>query len=432
MNAMKPAIVAAAVLLACAAAWSQDLADPVLPDSTAPANAPTTRPAQPVGTPGLPQPRELSADEIDRMLQSMSPEQIEELVKSAVASQLKTERQLVAAEIRDNLAYWDRQKEIEAAIKRVNDKPKDTQKDNIQRILEALAIVDPVFAKPYKLFTEGKFEPAAEAAKELLDAQRTTYLSAAQHYLYAEALAAAGKLEDAVEVYSDLMVNMPDRMSFAASASLSAAKAYEKLHRFQYAMEMYVYCIKNYALTLDKEQGESITKKIDDYIAIYKDPLAHLAGEMGQVQGRLAKSDSGKKTQETEQQIIALLDDLIKTAEDRQGGGGGQSKKRQRGEREGEQEGEGQGQGQGQQQAQGSQGGDQPTSPMQDSRLVPGAVQRPNKLSQTHNSGESGDWSTLPPRQREQIMQSVKKVLTERHKGIIRDYHSRLSKEGVR
>ena len=29
-------------------------------------------------------------------------------------------------------------------------------------------------------------------------------------------------------------------------------------------------------------------------------------------------------------------------------------------------------------------------------------------------------------------MQSVKKVLTERHKGIIRDYHSRLSKEGVR
>ena len=191
MNAMKPAIVAAAVLLACAAAWSQDLADPVLPDSTAPANAPTTRPAQPVGTPGLPQPRELSADEIDRMLQSMSPEQIEELVKSAVASQLKTERQLVAAEIRDNLAYWDRQKEIEAAIKRVNDKPKDTQKDNIQRILEALAIVDPVFAKPYKLFTEGKFEPAAEAAKELLDAQRTTYLSAAQHYLYAEALAAA-------------------------------------------------------------------------------------------------------------------------------------------------------------------------------------------------------------------------------------------------
>ena len=432
MNAMKTTILAATVLLAFTAAWAQDLADPVLPDAgAAPANAPTTQPARPPVKPGLPQPREVSADEIDRMLQSMTPEQIEELVKTAMSSQLKTERQLVAAEIRDNLAYWDRQKEVEAAIKRINDQPKDTQKDNIQRVLEALAIVDPVFAKPYKLFKDGKFEQAAEAAKELLDPQRTTYLSAAQHYLYAEALAAAGKLEDAVEVYSDLMVNMPDRMSFAASASLSAAQAYEKLHRFMYAMEMYVYCIKNYALTLDKEQGEAVSKKIDDYLAIYKDPLAHLAGQMDQVQGRLAKSDSGKKTQETEQQIIALLDDLIKTAEDKQGGGG-QGKQRQRGQREGEQEGQGQGQGQGQQQAQGSQGGDQPTSPMQDSRLVPGAVQRPNKLSQTHDSGESGDWSTLPPRQREQIMQSVKKVLTERHKGIIRDYHSRLSKEGVR
>lgn len=394
--------------------------------------APLWAQAEPEPAPKKPdaeKPGPVTEDQIDAMLDNMTPEQIDTLVKEAVNERLKVERKQVIAEIRLDLLYL--KADSDAAIKILQDKPANTPKDNIDRILRAFARADPAFRKAYAPYKAGKHKEAAAAAKKLVNIKQATYLSAAQHYLYAQALAKSGNVEDAVETCRDLLENMPDRISFASAAALEAADMYEKMGRFMYAMQMYAFCVKNYALTIDKATAEKILKKVEDYTEIYKDPMGTLATLMGEVEDHLAKINSGKETQDKERKIVAILDDLIKTAEDQQSGQSSQSQGQKRGKRKGEgkKPGEGKGQGQGKQ---GQQGGMNPTKPMQDSMLVPGAVKRPPKISRTHTGIADGDWAKLSPREQEQIQAKMRKLISERYRGIIRDYHSRLAEEGSR
>ena len=300
----------------------------------------------------------------------------------------------------------------------------DTPRDNIDCICRAFAIVDERFANAHKLFAKGSYALAAAAAKKFLDSKQATYLSAATHYLYAEALIKAGKLYDAVDAYTEILVNMPDRISFGASAGLKAAKTYEKLGRLFYAMKMYVYCVKNYGLTLDKDEVERMVRRIEEIQKIYRDPLNTLAGDMGDVVKRLDEIDSGKETQKKQEQIVALLEDLIKTAEEqaKQGQGQGQGKGQGKGKRQGE--GRGQGQGRGRPQGTGT-----PSSPAQISAVVPGAVERPHKLSRIRESRQSGVWATLPPVEKMRLEAIRKKLMSERNRDQISDYRTSLTRE---
>ena len=365
-------------------------------------------------------------DDLEKLLDNLSPEQVESLIKTAMKARLSVERQQVIAELREGLLYDP--DDVDEAVKILTDKPADTQQDNIDRILRAFAKVDGRFGKPFTLFGDKKYAEAAVAAKQILDLQQATYFSAAKQFLYAQALIKAGQAEDGVEAYRDILTNMPERISFAATGSLRAAEAYEKLRRKYYAMEMYAYCLKNYGMTLSQEKFDELYARVQEYTELYKDPLGSVAKLMDDVKKRLKDTDSGDKTQEKQEDIVALLEDLIKTAEEQQQQQQKQQQQQQqKGEKPGEQEGKGQGQGQGQ--GQKPQGNNPPSNPAQVSALVPGAVQRPTKLSKLHQSTESGDWAQLPPRERERIQQIMKSRMSERYRQIIKDYMSRLAEE---
>jgi hypothetical protein len=221
------------------------------------------------------------------------------------------------------------------------------------------------------------------------------------------------------------MANMPDRISFAAASARKAAETYETLGRGMYAMQMYGYCLKNYGLTLSRGDFDAMMKKLEALAEVYKDPLAAAAEKMGRVRKRLADNDSGAETQKKEDQIVALLEDLIKTAEERQAGGaggkkpaGGQKRQPRRGEAAA---------------TAGLPGARrQPSRPAERSAVVPGPVERPTRLTKIHRTSESGDWATLPPRRREMLQQIRDRVMSERHREMISDYRSRLAEEGSR
>ena len=376
-----------------------------------------------------------AADEVDplvdlaELLEGLTPEQLEALVAEATKARLQVERQQVADEIAHGILYDN--EDIRKAQAILTDSPADTQADNIERIGRAFAAVDARLGKVHELFAkppEGDYAKVVEAAKPLVNAYQTSYLSAARHYLYAEALRRAGKGYDAAEVYAKILTNMPDRISFAAAAARQSAEVYEKLGRGMYAMRMYDHCLRNYGLTLSKADYDAMVKKAEELSAVYRAPLQSVAGRMEHVRTRLDDGDSGEGTQQEEQRIVALLEDLIKTAEENQGGGG---------------QGQGQGQQQGRQARQGDgqgragagtkdrpQGTGQPSSPAQVSALVPGMVQRPRGLSRIRDSDESGDWAELPPRERERIKQIRDKAISGRHRNIISDYRTRLAEEG--
>jgi tetratricopeptide (TPR) repeat protein len=372
-----------------------------------------------------------SEDDLAKLLREMSPEDVHKLIRSAIESRLKVERQQAAGEMNEDLLADPT--DLKAALAILNDGPKNTQKDNIDRILRAFAKVDPRIAKAMKLMDEKKPAEAVATIEKDLNAQEATYRNAARYMLQARALAAAGKKYEAAEAYQKILVDMGDRISFAASAAMESAAIYEELSRFTYAAQMYAFALNNFGVTLDEEALKLIDKKATEYGAFGKDPLGWAGGVMSEVRKRLDKNDSGKETQEKEQKIVAVITDLIKTAEEQQqqGQGQGQSQQRQKGKKPGEGEGEGQGEGQGQGKSKGPPKGNQnPSSPAQTSALVPGAVARPTKRDEVHNGPESGDWATLPPREKQKLEELRKKVMSERYRDIISKYRTKISETG--
>jgi len=370
-------------------------------------------------------------DDIGPVLEGLSVEELAKLVDEAARARLQVERQQVAAEIRQGLLYDNA--DIRKALALLAASPAETQADNIDRIMKAFAAVDERFAGPFELFAAGKHAEALEPAQAIVNDKQTTYLSAAGHYLLAETLRQAGNDHEAIEVYSRILANMPDRISFAAASAVRAAEVYEKLHRGTYAMEMSVYCLTNYGLTLSKEDFDAILDRIEQLKELYADPIGSIVGRMQQVRDRLAAADSGDETRKAQEQIVMVLEDLIKTAEEKSKSSGQKNQQSQQRNQQGRCPKCGRKDCQGQ-----CRGGvgtsmgrpgrtDQPSSPAQTSALVPGAVERPVRQSSEHLVAESDDWAKLPPRERMRLKQISRKTLSERHRDIISDYRTRLA-----
>lgn len=366
------------------------------------------------------------SDEINRMLNDLSPEQLEALVKAASANRLRVERLAVKAEISQNILYDEA--DIVKALEKLQAAKKLSQQDNIARICDAYATVDGRFAEPYELYKKGKFAEAEKKLKKMLNSEDATYLSAAMHFVRADSLARAGRNMDAAEAFSDILVNMPDRLSFAAAGARKAGEVYQKAGRNKYAMQMYMYCLNNYSLTLSRAELDEMLAKVRKFREIYADPMKAVVGMMDDVSKSLARKDVGKKTQDTQQQLVALLEDMIKTAEESQRQKDNQQQKqqaRQQRKKAGSQQG---GKGQGSK-SQGKQASNaqNPSSPANESVLVPGPVTRPNKLAKKHQAKAAGRWAEMPPRQREKLESMMRQRLGQRRAGLVRDYHKKLA-----
>ncbi|MCD6303645.1 MAG: hypothetical protein J7M21_01635 [Planctomycetes bacterium] len=374
-----------------------------------------------------------AADALERLLKNIEPKQAEQLVAKAVESRLKVERDQAAGEIKEDLLADPA--DIDAAVKILQADPANTQKDNIDRIIRAFGKIDPHMDKARKLLAAGEYAAAAEAIEKDLDSQDTSYHSAARYMVYARALAGEGKYYDAADAYEKILTNMADRISFAAAAAIESASAYEKRQRFMYALEMYRYAVENYRLTLDRQVTAEIDKKIKEYEKVASDPIGWTDRMMSQVTQRLDNNDSGRDTQAKEEKIIAVITDLIRTAEEKQNQNSQQSsssrQQRQKGQRQSSSRQSSSSQGQA-----GSpnrpRGTRQPSNPARISALVAGTVARPTARSQVRNTGESGDWAELPPRQRQKLLQLRKKVLSERYRDLIKKYRTRIAEQRPR
>jgi tetratricopeptide (TPR) repeat protein len=407
---------AAWVVVGAASGWAASDGAALLP-TTRPA---AVEPAPAAGEGGV------EVYDLDAALERLTPEELEALLNQAISATLEVERKSVAAEIKGDLLY--EAADQDAAVKILNDDPAGTQADNISRICRAFARADEEFAAAYKAFAAGRFAEAAKRAGELLDVRSTTYLSAATHYLYAESLFAGERYDDAVDAYLTVLTLTPDRISFASASALRRAEAFEKLSRLYYATEMYAYCLENYGLTMDEAALDKVVKRLEYLQGIYKDPLGSVAKKMGEVEARLEKTDSGRQTQDKQQEIVRLLEDLIKTAEEQQQQ---QQQQQQANKQKGGKSGESQKPGQkgtaGQAASTGGRAAGRATKPAERSFLPLGGVARPRDLADPMTGG-ADDWARLPEVERRKIEQAMKRMLPKQYQQLIREYRIYLSK----
>lgn len=356
-----------------------------------------------------------TAPAAEPLLGEMTAEQWEELLRLARPLLLERERKAVIREIEDGLMFDDTR--FEEAFAALQADLADTPADNIRRIVAAFALVDMRLAGPAKKFADGQFEAAAGDLKAVINPNGTGYLDAAKRMMHADALLELGRDEDAVKALREILQTTPEKVSFAAMASLKAGQAYERMHRMLYAANYYAWWMDNYGF-LDPATAAALAEKVAAVEAEYRDPLATVAGKMDAVERRLAAADSGEQTRERQQDIVRMLDDLIAMAEDQNSGGSSGS-----GGAGGRQS-SGQGEGGGP-----PSGTGQPSSPAEVSGLPPGNAPRPEGLSEIHPSDASDAWGKLPIRQREKLVELFKKQYPDRYRQMLEDYYRRLAEQ---
>ena len=249
-------------------------------------------------------------DELAGLLTGLDRAEIDELVRTALVARLRVERRQVAAEIRSGVLY------SAADVGRARGilgGASDTLVDNVDRICRAFAAVDEQLALALDLHRHGSSLEAAEAVRKILDPHQITYLSAAKHLLHADALAACGQDWEAADAYAAVWERMPDRVSLAAVAALRAAQTWEKTDRGFYAWRMYEYVLRNYGLSLGQAEADRLTEKAEQLRRIYEDPFRTLAEMMAPIRSRLAGGDSGTLTQQSQDEVARLIEDLIRT-----------------------------------------------------------------------------------------------------------------------
>jgi TolA-binding protein len=136
----------------------------------------------------------------------------------------------------------------------------------------------------------------------------------------------------------------------------------------------------------------------------WESPLYDLAGRMNHVASKIKGGDTGKQTQEKQKEIVGIIEELIKKAE--------------------EQEGQGQGKG-------GGGGGPprgnrQPGGPADQSKLPPGAS-RVGDLRPKPKRKPGEKWGEMRDKEREEVLQALKEQFPDRYRELLEQYHKALA-----
>jgi tetratricopeptide (TPR) repeat protein len=330
----------------------------------------------------------------------------------AARNKLTAERKAVAEELGKSLQF-DPDK-VKAALKDLDEGVDNSPEDNVDRAAKALARIDPNFAKAHDFVAKGKWADAAAALGDALADEKPGYQAALKRLLLGDCLQKQGRTKEAAAAWEAVLNRMPERLSFAYLAGLRLAEAYEKMDHPFYALTIYKYWMQNYGF-LDFKTAQGLMPRVQQLAADYGDPLGTAAEKMTDVGTRLKGIDSGQETQTVEKRIVAILDDLIKAAEDQQNQGKGQ--------------GQGQGQGQGMGQGTGApRGNGRPSSPATASSLPLGDTARPDSpLSKTRPSDGSDDWGKLKPREKQELIEAFKEMYPERYREMLEAYYKNLA-----
>jgi hypothetical protein len=118
----------------------------------------------------------------------------------------------------------------------------------------------------------------------------------------------------------------------------------------------------------------------------------------------LSTGNSGEPVQQKQQRIIEILDSLIEEAEEQeQSGGGGSS-------------------------SGGGSSRPMPQSPLQESRL-PGGSGEKESLREARRANPAETWGSMPPAEREQILQALKDSFPRRYRQLVEQYYEELAKK---
>jgi hypothetical protein len=160
-----------------------------------------------------------------------------------------------------------------------------------------------------------------------------------------------------------------------------------------------------------------------------QDPLEAIAGKMKLVERKLVEENVGEETQEKEDEILALLDDLIKKAEEAQQ----QSSSSQQQQKKQQQKRQGQKQGQQQKRMTDPSRQSQPAQPnsQRQKQILQKVGQADKGIKWRGKGGSSADrWGFLPGHvNKEDVKAGSEEKFPEKYRELLENYYKELGKE---
>lgn len=279
-------------------------------------------------------------------------------------------------------------------------------------IPEALALLDPVYDEALRVLDGGEPEVAIDLLAQIADAENP-YLRANAGYWRVRLLAELGRYEEVVALTEEERYARSEIVAYTPYVEqfeLLRATALARVLDFEQAEEALAEQMLRAAPELVRNAGRQLQLELDR-----RNPksLGEVALYMDYVRERLSVPDTGDKVRERQDEILAMLDELIEQAEqqEKSGGGGGGGKRAGAPQPGGPQ-------------GQGQSGG----SPAEESDERDG----PGRIGDLHSAPriEPGEmWGKLPPDERDRILQSIRERFPSRYRQLVEQYYRALAEQ---
>ncbi len=303
-------------------------------------------------------------------------------------------------QVRSLDAIDDRQRA--AALERLAEPDRDA-------IIDALRVLYPPFAEASALLAAEKTDRAAAQFAELFN-RADAYLAAYARYFAARAHVMAEDYERARPLLAPLTGQAIDRTLHSGQALFMLGLCHAELLDRDRAIATLAEFRRKYP-----DASERMTMGAEHLI----DRLARIdEGTLGDVEDRMAyarrRLDLGRtadRTQTEQARIIAILDELIAKAEQReQSGGGGAG-----------------GAGGGAGGAGGGGGGGSSGGATQSTAPVGPAIT--GQVHQTHRGRPDEQWGAMPDRQRDEVLNALKTQYPQRYRELVEQYYRSLQED---
>ena len=281
-------------------------------------------------------------------------------------------------------------------------------------LIESLNVIYPEF-KQAQIQLAGPQAPQAMTTLTALAGSDDPYLAAHARFFAARTLAMDERYERALPMLEKLTADELAHTQESGEAMFLKGVAQVELLQRENALQTLKDFAKNYPFESERMVIGAL-HMIDELSYLQEGTLSDVTDRMDYSRRRLALTESGSRTQDEQENIVAMLDTLIEQAE--------QQEQQQQGS------GSGQGQGQGGQPGNGGapSGNQQPNNPASHSAATPGEA-RMGALHRVNRGSEDDDWGAARDREREEVLNAIKARYPERYKELVEQYYRSLQED---
>ncbi len=282
-----------------------------------------------------------------------------------------------------------------------------TQRDVIAT---ALTHMHPQFRAALVDYANDRTDAAIATLRRLAEAP-DAYLAAHARYFLARTLVTQERYEEALPYLDRTLGDDADRTLYADEATFMKAVIQASLIQRKDAIATFKTFLEKFPKTPERLRiGAAVM--IAQLEAIEDGKISDVQDRMDFSRRKLDLEKTDNPTQDQQTEIVALLDKLIKEAEEKEksGGGGGGG-------------GSGQGQGNGP-----PSGNGQSTSPANQSTLPTGAGGQ-GDLHATSRGTPGEEWGKLQDRKREEVLNALKTSFPDRYRELVEQYYRSMQEQ---